>query len=94
MSNTVGASCVFVCFIDGVRPEIIGCSDGSIQYQVRASNQVCHVCVPYGSALSLWVWSGYISTTNLAACVSVQNLTNFCPYALISTPNVPKILFA
>ena len=35
-----------------------------------------------------------ISTTNLAACVSVQNLTNFCPSALISTPNVPKILFA
>ena len=33
-------------------------------------------------------------TTNLAACVSVQNLTNFCPAALISTPNVPKILFA
>ena len=35
----------------------------------------------------------YISTTNLAACVCVcvcvQNLTNFCPYALISTPNVP-----
>ena len=48
-----------MCFIDGVRPEIIGCSDGSIQYQVRASNQVCHVCVPYGSALSLLVWSGY-----------------------------------
>ena len=22
-------------------------------------------------------------------CVCVQNLTNFCPYALISTPNVP-----
>ena len=35
-----------------------------------------------------------ILTTNLAACVSVQNLTNFFPYALISTPNVPKILFA
>ena len=37
-------------------------------------------------------------TTNLAAvvwmCVSVQNLTNFCPHALISNPNVPKILFA
>ena len=37
-------------------------------------------------------------TTNLAACVSVcvsvQNLTNFCPHALISTPNVPKMLFA
>ena len=39
-----------------------------------------------------------ISTTNLAACVCVcaraQNLTNFCTHALISTPNVPKILFA
>ena len=39
-----------------------------------------------------------ILTTNLAAvvwmCVSVQNLTNFCPHALISNPNVPKILFA
>ena len=23
------------------------------------------------------------------ACVCVQNWTNFCPYALISTPNVP-----
>ena len=34
-----------------------------------------------------------ILTTNLAACVSVQNLTNFCPDALISTLNVPKILF-
>ena len=34
------------------------------------------------------------STTNLAACVSVQNLTNFCPHALISTPNVPKFFFA
>ena len=37
-------------------------------------------------------------TTNLAAvvwmCVSVQNLTNFCPHALISNPNVPKNLFA
>ena len=41
-----------------------------------------------------------IATTNLAACVCqcvcvcAQNLTNFCPDALISTPNVPKILFA
>ena len=37
-----------------------------------------------------------ISTTNLAACVCVcpQNLTNFCPYAFISSPNVPKMLFA
>ena len=37
-----------------------------------------------------------ILTTNLAACVCVcaQNFTNFCPYALISSPNVPKILFA
>ena len=35
-----------------------------------------------------------ISTTNLAACVCPQNLTNFCPYAFISSPNVPKILFA
>ena len=39
-----------------------------------------------------------ILTTNLAACVSVcvsvHNLTNFCPDALISTPNVPTILFA
>ena len=37
-----------------------------------------------------------ISTTNLAACVCVcvQHLTNFCPYAFISSPNVPKILFA
>ena len=37
---------------------------------------------------------GYVNlTTNLAACVSVcvsvQHLTNFCPNALISTPNVP-----
>ena len=33
----------------------------------------------------------FISTTNLDACVCMclQNLTNFCPYALISTPNVP-----
>ena len=40
----------------------------------------------------------FILTTNLAAvvwmCVSVQNLTNFCPDALISNPNIPKILFA
>ena len=39
-----------------------------------------------------------LCTTNLAAvvwmCVSVQNLTNFCPHALISNPNVPKMLFA
>ena len=39
-----------------------------------------------------------ILTTNLAAvvwmCVSVHNLTNFCPSSLISNPNVPKILFA
>ena len=27
-------------------------------------------------------------------CVSVQNLTNFCPHGLISNPNVPKNLFA
>ena len=39
---------------------------------------------------------GSILTTNLAAvvCVCAQNLTNFCPYALISNPYVPKILFA
>ena len=36
----------------------------------------------------------YNSTTNLAACVCPPNLTNFCPYAFISSPNVPKILFA
>ena len=44
----------------------------------------------------------HILTTNLAAvvyvcgcvCVSVQHLTNFCPHALISNPNVAKILFA
>ena len=30
-----------------------------------------------------------IYTTKIDACVCVQNLTNFCPYALISTPNVP-----
>ena len=35
-----------------------------------------------------------ILTTNLAACVCAQNLTNFCPHALISNPNVPKNLFA
>ena len=35
-----------------------------------------------------------ISTTNLAACVCVHNLTNFCPDAFISSPNVPKILYA
>ena len=37
-----------------------------------------------------------ILTTNLAACVCVcvQNVTHFCPYALISSSNVPKILFA
>ena len=39
-----------------------------------------------------------ILTTNLAACVCVfvcaHNFTNFSPYALISSPNVPKILFA
>ena len=26
----------------------------------------------------------------MCVCVCVQNLTNFCPYALISTPNVRK----
>ena len=44
----------------------------------------------------------FILTTNLAAvvcvcvclCVCAQNLTNFCPNALISNPYVPKILFA
>ena len=30
-----------------------------------------------------------IYTTIGDACVCLQNLTNFCPYALISTPNVP-----
>ena len=35
-----------------------------------------------------------ISTTNLAVCVCPHNLTYFCPYAFISSPNVPKILFA
>ena len=39
-----------------------------------------------------------ILTTNLAACVCVfvcaQNFTNFSPHALISSPNVPKILVA
>ena len=44
--------------------------------------------VPQGSVLES------IRTTNLAACVRVQILTNFCTHALISTPNVPKILFA
>ena len=38
--------------------------------------------------------NAFILTTNFAACVSVQNLTNLCPHALISTLNVPKILFA
>ena len=39
------------------------------------------------------------STRNVCACacarvcVCVQHLTNFCPYALISTPNVPYIFF-
>ena len=33
-------------------------------------------------------------TTNLAACVSVQKFTNFCPHALISTTNVQKKKFA
>ena len=37
----------------------------------------------------LQVDSHSISTTNLDASVCLQNLTNFCPYALISTPNVP-----
>ena len=45
----------------------------------------------------LRVWSHNL-TTNLAACVCVfvcaQNFTNFSPHALISSPNVPKILFA
>ena len=40
----------------------------------------------------------HILTTNLAAvvcvCVCAQKLTNFCPHAFISNPNVPKILFA
>ena len=40
------------------------------------------------------VYYSHISTTNLAACVCPQNFTNFCPYAFISCPNVPKILFA
>ena len=42
------------------------------------------------------VTKSLISTTNLAACVCVcaQNLTNFCPHAFISNPNVPKIVFA
>ena len=54
------------------------------------------------AAKMLRVIFDHILTTNLAAvvcvcvwmCVSVQNLTNFCPHALISNPNVPKILFA
>ena len=29
----------------------------------------------------------------VCVCECVQNLTNFCPYALISTPNVPSIFF-
>ena len=29
----------------------------------------------------------------LCVCVCVQNVTNFCPYALISTSNVPSIFF-
>ena len=40
----------------------------------------------------------HILTTNLAACVCVfvcaQHFTNFSPHALISSLNVPKILFA
>ena len=29
----------------------------------------------------------------VCVCVCLQNWTNFCPYALISTPNVPYIFF-
>ena len=48
----------------------------------------------HNQGIILWYWT--ILSTNLAAvvcvCVSVcvQNLTNFCPDALISTPNAPK----
>ena len=31
---------------------------------------------------------------DVCQCASVQNVTNFCPHAVISNPNVPKILFA
>ena len=31
----------------------------------------------------------YTTIGEACVCVCVQNLTNFCPYALISTPNVP-----
>ena len=60
-------------------------------------------CTSYADAMRQFLLFGEyvdISTTNLAACVCVcvraraQNLTNFCPGALISTPNVPKIWFA
>ena len=36
---------------------------------------------------------GCIYTTIGDACLCLQNWTNFCPYALISTPNVPYIFF-
>ncbi len=31
----------------------------------------------------------YTTIGDACVCVCVHNLTNFCPYALISTPNVP-----
>ena len=31
----------------------------------------------------------YTTKGDACVCVCVQNRTNFCPYALISTPNVP-----
>ena len=40
------------------------------------------------------IYFSSILTTNLAVFVCAQNFTNFSPYALISSPNVPKILFA
>ena len=73
-------------------------SETNVNHLSLLSNKVLSCLVMCECDIPSSVRLVYILTTNLAACVSVcvsvQNLTNFCPHALISTPNVPKILFA
>ena len=79
--------------------------DSSIFYYMQNRNENCmffsrvvdsckNKLSNYSNGLSMYIAKRVIITTNLAACVCVsvcvQNLTNFCPNALISTPNVPN----
>ena len=63
------------------------CKHEREEYVMRVKNKVSRFSVTGKSTKSL-------SLLLIEPRVCAQNFTNFCPDALISSPNVPKILFA